>query len=142
MTEPGKRIADEFYIHLSAVETIQDATTRQAISRAVQGLPPQPSHVPNVAKINVVTGRLSLLSYPDFIDSPFPVLAATWVFPPGAATPAWHRTYTDSLNPPILHRKELLVSSSHPQRERWANITKTAESLGLFDDVATIGFET
>jgi len=140
MTMPGKRVADEFYIHLSAVETIQDATTRQAISRAVQGLPPQLSHVPNVAKINVVTGRLSLLSYPDFIDSPFPVLAATWVFPPGAATPAWHRTYTDSLNPPILHRKELLVSSSHPQRERWANITKTAESLGLFDDVATIGF--
>ncbi|MDP3165085.1 MAG: DNA phosphorothioation-associated putative methyltransferase [Hydrogenophaga sp.] len=140
MTMPGKRVADEFYIHLSAVETIQDATTRQAISRAVQGLPPQLSHVPNVAKINVVTGRLSLLSYPDFIDSPFPVLAATWVFPPGAATPAWHRTYTDSLNPPILHRKELLVASSHPQRERWANITKAAESLGLFDDVATIGF--
>ena len=140
MTEPGKRIADEFYIHLSAVETIQDATTRQAISRAVQGLPPQPSHVPNVAKINVVTGRLSLLSYPDFFDSPFPVLAATWVFPPGAAAPAWHRIYTDSLNPTILHRKELLVSSSHPQRERWANITKTAESLGLFDDVTTIGF--
>jgi DNA phosphorothioation-associated putative methyltransferase len=140
MTKPGKRIADEFYIHLSAVETIQDATTRQAIGRAVQGLPPQPSHVPNVAKINVVTGRLSLLSYHDFFDSPFPVLAATWVFPPGAAAPAWHRTYTDSLNPPILHRKELLVSSLHPQRERWANITKTAESLGLFDDVATIGF--
>jgi hypothetical protein len=79
ITEPGKRIADEFYIHLSAVETIQDETIRQAIRRAVQGLPPQPSHVPNVAKINVVTGRLSLLSYPDFFDSPFPVLAATWV---------------------------------------------------------------
>lgn len=140
MTEPGKRIADEFYIHLSAVETIQDATTRLAIRRAIQGLPPQPSHVPNVAKINIVTGRLSLLAYPDFYDSPFPVLAATWVFPPGAAVPALHRTYTDSLNPPILHRKELLVSSSHPQHQRWANITKTAESLGLFDDVATIGF--
>lgn len=140
MTEPGKRIANEFYIHLSAVETIQDATTRQAIDRAVQGLPPQISHVPNVVKINVVTGQLSLLSYPDFFDSPFPVLAATWVFPPGSAAPAWHRTYTDSLNPPILHRKELLLSSSYPGRERWINVTKTAESLGLFDDVATIGF--
>ena len=113
---------------------------RSAIGRAVQSLLPQTSHVPNVAKINVLTRRLSLLSYPDFFDSPFPVLAATWVFPPGAAAPAWHRTYTDSLNPPILHRKELLISSSHPQSERWANITKTAETLGLFDDVATIGF--
>lgn len=140
MTEAGKRVVDEFYVHLSAVETIRDAAVRQAICVAVQGLPPQPSHMPNVAKINVVTGRLSLLSYPDFDDSPFPALAATWVFPPGAVTPTLHRTYTDSLNPPILHRKELLVSSSHPQRERWSNITKTAESLGLFDDVATIGF--
>ena len=140
MAAPGKKVADEFYIHLSAVATIQDEITRQAIGRAVQSLLPQTSHVPNVAKINVVTGRISLLSYPDFFDSPFPVLAATWVFPPGAAVPTWHRTYTDSLNPPILHRKELLISSSHPQSERWAYITKTAESLGLFDDVSTIGF--
>ncbi|SEF27972.1 DNA phosphorothioation-associated putative methyltransferase [Variovorax sp. NFACC27] len=140
MTEPGKRVADEFYIHLSAVGTIQDAFTRQAIECAVQGLPPQLSHVPNVAKINVRTGRLSLLSYPDFFESPFPTLAATWVFLPGTATPAWHRTYSDSLNPPILHRKELLVESTQPQREQWVALTKTAESLGLFDDVATIGF--
>lgn len=140
MTVPGKRVADELYIHLSAVDTIQDATTRQAIDSAIQELLPQTSHVPNVAKINVVTGRLSLLSYPDFFDSPFPVLAASWVFPPGAATPTWHRTYTDSLNPPILHRKELLIDSSHPRRERWVNLTKAAENLGLFDDVATIGF--
>lgn len=58
MSEPGKRIADEFYIHLSAVETIPDPKTRQAIDRAIQSLPPQHSHVPNVAKVNVRTGRL------------------------------------------------------------------------------------
>ncbi|WP_058034539.1 DNA phosphorothioation-associated putative methyltransferase [Burkholderia pseudomallei] len=140
MSEPGKRIADEFYIHLSALETIRDPTTRQAVERAVRSLPAQHSHIPNVVKINVRTGRLSLLSYPDFFDSPFPVLAATWVFPPGALAPARHRTYSDSLNPPILHRKELLLPLSHPKKEQWASITKTAENLGLFDDVATIGF--
>jgi DNA phosphorothioation-associated putative methyltransferase len=140
MSEAGKRVADEFYIHLSALETVSDPKTRRAIDRAIQSLPSQHSHLPNVAKINVRTGRLSLLSYPDFFDSPFPALAATWVFPPGAAAPAWHRTYIDSLNPPILHRKELLLPSSHPENKRWTNITKTAETLGLFDDVATIGF--
>ncbi|MDR5778135.1 DNA phosphorothioation-associated putative methyltransferase [Caballeronia sp. LZ065] len=140
MTAPGKKIADEFYIHLSAVETICDPSIRQAIDRAIESLSPQHSDLPNVAKINVRTGRLSLLSYPDFFDAPFPVLAATWVFPPGEAGPASHRTYADSLNPPILHRKELLLPLSHPMREQWANLTKTAENLGLFDDVATIGF--
>lgn len=140
MTDVGKRVADEYYIHLSAVEMISDPAIRQAIERAVKGLPRQTSLAPNVAKINLRTGRLSLLSYPDFFHSPFPALAATWVYPPGAVEPASHRTYTDSLNPPILHRKELLVSPSHPERERWANLTKSAESLGLFDDLTTIGF--
>ena len=140
MTTPGKKVVDEFYIHLSAVEEIPDASARQAIDQAIQGLPPAITHPPNVAKFNVRTGRVSLLSYPDFFDSPFPELAASWAFPAGALAPTWHRTYADSLNPPILHRKELLLPSSHPDHDRWARITATAESLGLFDDVSTIGF--
>ncbi len=141
MATPGKKVVDEFYIHLSAVEEIQDASARQAIERAIRGLPPATPYPPNVAKFNARTGRVSLLSYPDFFDLPFPVLAASWAFPAGASVPAWHRTYADSLNPPILHRKELLLPSSHPQYNRWSRTTATAESIGLFDDVATIGFQ-
>lgn len=137
---PGKKIADEFYIHLSALETIRDAATRQAIERAIQGLPSTALCPPNVAKFNSRTGRVSLLSYPDFFDSAFPVLAATWVFSADTLAPTWHRSYVDSLNPPILHRKELLLPSSHPDYNRWAQTTAIAESLGLFDDVSTIGF--
>ena len=140
MTTPGKKVVDELYIHLSAVEDLQDVSARQAIEQAIRGLPPGISHPPNVAKFNTRTGRLSLLSYPEFFDSPFPVLTASWAFPAGAALPTWHRTYADSLNPPILHRKELLLPSSHPQYDRWARTTATAESLGLFDEAATIGF--
>ncbi len=137
---PGKKVANEFYIHLSAVETIQDAATKQAVERAIQGLPTTALHPPNVAKFNSRTGRVSLLSYPDFFDSAFPVLAAAWGFSGDASAPTWHRSYVDSLNPPILHRKELLVTSSHPLYDRWAQTTAIAESLGLFDDVSTIGF--
>lgn len=137
---PGKKVADEFYIHLSVVEMIQDAPTRHAIERAVQGLPATLLPLPNVAKYNMRTGRVSLLSYPDFFDSAFPVLAASWAFPAGDSTPNWHRTYGDSLNPPILHRKELLLPSTHPQHASWARTTETAESIGLFEDVSTIGF--
>lgn len=140
MTPPGKKVVDELYIHLSAVEDLQDVSARQAIEQAMRGLPPDVPHPPNVAKFNTRTGRISLLSYPDFFDSPFPVLAASWAFSAGASLPTWHRNYADSLNPPILHRKELLLPSSHPQYDRWARTTATAESLGLFDEAATIGF--
>ncbi len=141
MKAPGKKVVDEFYIHLSAVETIRELETRRTIERAVRGLPPDALNRPNVAKFNSRTGRVSLLSYPDFLDSAFPVLAESWAFSPGASEPTWHRTYTDSLNPPILHRKELLLPSSHPEYNRWAQTTSTAESLGLFDDATTIGFQ-
>ena len=137
---PGKKVADEFYIHLSVIETITDAAMRQAIERAIQGLPPALPFPPNVAKFNSRTGRVSLLSYPDFLDSAFPVLSASWTFLAGSTAPTWHRSYVDSLNPPILHRKELLLPIDHPQHHRWAQTTAMAENIGLFDDVSTIGF--
>ena len=142
MPTAGKKVVDEFYVHLSAVEEVEDTAIRAAIELAIGhgALTPINTNEPNVAKVNVRTGRVSLLSYPDFFDSPFPALAASWVFQAGESVPNWHRTYGDSLNPPILHRKELLLSSLHPEHDRWARTTATAEELGLFDDVTTIGF--
>ncbi len=83
---------------------------------------------------------MSLLAYPDFFDAPFPELVAAWIFAPGSDQPTSFRRYDDSLNPPILHRKELLLPSSHSEYAHWTALTATAEGLGLFDDVATIGF--
>ena len=50
------------------------------------------------------------------------------------------RDYSQSLNPPILHRKELLISPDHSDHPRFAALTRTAESLGLFDNPTRIGF--
>lgn len=86
MPSAGKKVVDEFYVHLSAAGEIEDSQTRQAIEQAIGALPPITTTTPNVAKVNVRTGRVSLLSYPDFFDSPFPALAACWVFQPGAAS--------------------------------------------------------
>lgn len=140
MKPPGKTVVDEFYIHLSALENVDSENARSAIKRAMSGMPDSDDVRPNVAKFNLRTGRVSLLAYSDFVESPFPELAAAWIFPPDANAPASYRRYDDSLNPPILHRKELLMPASHPNRARWSALTAAAESLGLFDDVATIGF--
>lgn len=55
--------------------------------------------------------------------------------------PVRKRSYVGSLNPPILHRKELLLPLEHTEIARFQEMTSTAEALGLFDDPSRIGFQ-
>lgn len=140
MRPPGKKVADEFYIHVSALEDVDDQVVRSKIQSALDAMPIDAGEGPNVAKYNFRTGRVALLRYPHFFDDPFPALARSWVFQDRTENPLSTRSYIDSLNPPILHRKELLVGERHPSFSAWAELTATAESVGLFDDTTTIGF--
>lgn len=141
MPKIGKRVVDDLYVHLSALDQLEDMEHRRKIEDALSQLAAPSGTVPSVAKLNLRTGRLSLLTYLDFDDAPFPELAASWSFAPHSSSPPTYRTYTGSLNPPILHRKELLVAQSHPGREAWTRLTSAAEAIGLFDDTTTIGFK-
>ena len=141
MAQAEKRVVDELYLHLSAVDRYGGDNIASEVRRRVAELPDSDRPLPNVAKVNIKTGRLSLLHYPEFESDAFPVLSASWSFQDtGSPTPLF-RTYSQSLNPPILHRKELLVTEDYPGRAHWLALTKTAESLGLFDDTTTIGFK-
>jgi hypothetical protein len=44
-----------------------------------------------------------------------------------------------SANPPILHRKEALLTTDHPLHAKFARLTQQEEKHGLLDDTATIG---
>lgn len=136
----GKRVADELYVHLSVLTEVEDEAIKSRIQAALDSMPLEIEEAPNVAKYNIRTGRVALLSYPRFFEDPFPSLSSSWVFPEGATMPTSVRHYADSLNPPILHRKELLVGKAHPQYAAWAELTASAEAVGLFDDTTTIGF--
>lgn len=143
MSELGKRVVDDLYVHLLAIESLKRDEWREAIRSTLDQMSlisPLADGRPNVAKLNVRTGRISLLEYGDFHEDPFPELLASWTFASAAAADPTYRTYTQSLNPPILHRKELLVAASHPGRAQWCQLTAEAESLGLFDDTRAIGF--
>lgn len=140
MRPPGKIVVDEFYVHLSAVEEVQNRDVVAALQRVLAQPPASDGLRPNVAKVNLRSGRVSLLAYPGFDSDPFPELVASWIYLPGATSPTLRR-YDESLNPPILHRKERMVSWDHPARLRWESLTHAAESLGLFDDTSTIGFK-
>jgi DNA phosphorothioation-associated putative methyltransferase len=141
MSAIGKRVGDELYIHLSAIHLLADIEHRRRIESALLLVQEGKDATPNVAKVNTRTGKLSLLAYPAFEQEPFPELQVAWTFAPGELKTPAYRHYRDSLNPPILHRKELLVSKDHPERGRWERLTKTGEELGLFDDTTTIGFK-
>ena len=139
MQQPiGKKIAENLYAHLSALEQF-DSDTQALIGKASNLAHARPNVDFNVFKLNRDGIHLSLLNYPGFFEEAFPKLFCYWTIDlkQGAVR---FRTYADSFNPPILHRKELLLSPTHPQRKVFAALTATAESIGLFDDTARIGF--
>lgn len=93
----------------------------------------------NVVKVNLRKQRLSCLQYLEFNEDPFPVLNYSWTIDILSQRVSF-RDYSNSLNPPILHRKELLVPEGHPNRADWLALTKTAEDLGFFSTPSPIGF--
>jgi len=134
----GKRVGDDLYLHISALNTSVPEALRHIIQASVQRLPPNAA--PNVFKVNARTGQMSCLLYLDFDTDPFPRLAGSWSMTVGSEALPSFRNYVDTLNPPILHRKELLVEKKHPNRAQWQALTEVAESLGLFDNTRSIGF--
>lgn len=136
----GKKIGDDLYVHLSCIDEPEFQLQRARIVDAINEIISTSEVVPNVFKLNRKTDRFSLLSYADFEEAPFPELVASWTYVGGGHGSATYRSYSSSLNPPILHRKELLVLPSHPSRSQWQDCTRAAEELGFFDDPITIGF--
>ncbi len=135
---PGKRVAARLYLHVCALDGAADEL-RARVARA-EGLAGQTRGQGfNVVRLDAQGDGLALLHYPAFFDDPFPALAASWLVDLDSDTVSY-RTYADSQNPPILHRKELLLPADHPHRERYAALTQACASIGLFDEPTRIGF--
>lgn len=134
----GKSIGDNLYVHLDAWKLLHSDGHRMLISNGLAALPPGACARVNVAKVNLAQARVSFLEYANFCEDPFPVLKASWTSH-GPFAFAF-RSYENAANPPILHRKELLVAPDHPSRAEWEAMTKVAEELGLFEESKTIGF--
>lgn len=124
--------AAQMAVGMGADVTILDKSLPQ-----VAGLSPE-THF-NVVKLHQDGHQLSLLDYSSFFDDPFPPLARSWRVSLSRNTIIF-RTYEESRNPPILHRKGLLLSPDDPNRPGFAAITDSAEAIGLFSDPNRIGF--
>jgi DNA phosphorothioation-associated putative methyltransferase len=139
MISIGKRVFDDLYLHVSAIDSVRDEAHQALIKAAFKCIPEDQTSMINVVKLNLRTGKISLLEYEPFEESAFPTLQGGWVIEPSSDSPTY-RTYRTSLIPPVLHRKELLVEPNYPGREEWQRLTVEAEELGLFDNTRTIGF--
>jgi DNA phosphorothioation-associated putative methyltransferase len=134
----GKHVAGKHYVHVSVLPLLSErdqALTRQAID--VSGLAPELQF--NVIRVSDDGDEVALLAYPGFFEEPFPALAASWRFH-AVSQSLRFRNYSQSLNPPILHRKELLIAVDHPDYGRFAELTRAAETLGLFENPTQIGY--
>jgi DNA phosphorothioation-associated putative methyltransferase len=134
----GKRVADDLYLHVSALSACLNAAQLELVHKSLQRI--STDLAVNVLKVNERTKKMSWLAYEDFDRCPFPRLLASWTFDMAPESPPTERSYQSSLNPPILHRKELLVVPDYPGRSGWVELTKTAEELGLFENSNAIGF--
>src|SRR5262249_55886788 len=85
----------------------------------------------NVIKFDEEARKISLLLYENFFDNPFPTLQRSYVV--DVVSGRVKQLHFDvSKNPPILHRKELLLPSDHPDVPRFAALTQHLKSLGFF----------
>lgn len=134
----GKRLGEHLYLHVSAGLSLPKCWRTQITQAAeLAGLRPE-IHF-NVVKLHQDGDQLSLLDYASFFENPFPSLTRSWRISLSRKTIVF-RSYEESRNPPILHRKELLIAPENPRRADFAAITESAEAIGLFADPHRIGF--
>lgn len=135
----GKRINETTWIHVKSLSLLH-AAAQDAIKVAmsISGLSSFDDF--NVVKLTGQNQNVTLLNYPEFFNEAFPELRCYWTVDIDKGT-ATYRTYEDSINPPILHRKELLLPPNCTELPLYSKLTKDAESIGLFDDPRRIGFK-
>ena len=131
----GKVVGGASYFHHSALHII-DSQYRDLIAKA--------SNLnENSCKWNVVkfdnqdTYRLSFLKYQSFDDYAFPCLEKSYQINLNDLT--FKSRNHSKKNPPVLHRKELLIDPSHHNYEVFGNLTKELEKFGAFKNITKLG---
>jgi DNA phosphorothioation-associated putative methyltransferase len=131
----GKLTPDALYLHesarayLSPILRIFEGCARGYIGR-VEGA--------NLIKLSRREPKIAYLSYPEFENDPHPPLATSVTVHFQTFRVRFH-DYRDRRNPPILHRKETFLAPGHPYYVKFARLTRSEESKGLYENTSTIG---
>lgn len=131
----GKKLPTALYVHMSALDHLSP------VLRAYEGCARQflgAVSDATLVKLHREKPQVSYLGYPDFDSDPHPPLA--WSLTVNLQTfRVRQRSYVDSDNPPILHRKELFVGPEYPRRATFKRLTDQEERWGLYSETHHIG---
>lgn len=134
-SEIGKLLPTAMYIHQSALEQLSPLLrVYEGCARAFIGDVPDAT----VIKLHRFSGKVSYLVYPDFLDDPHPSLVRG-VKVDMRSRDVYCYEYDPGGNPPILHRKETMLSPDHTHFKKFSRLTVQEERAGLLDESATIG---
>jgi len=123
----GKLMPNALFVHVSALPRLE------GILRVVEGCARNLVGLidgANVIKIHRRKAAVSYLSYPDFDRVAHPTLRFSVSVDLGGLRASWH-DFEGRDNPPVLHRKELMVAEDYPGREKFARLTRQEERAGL-----------
>ncbi len=131
----GKLTPAALYVHISALPHLP------AILRVYEGC--ARAYIGSVENANIIKlhregPRISYLSYPKFDQDPHPALATSLLVPLQTFR-IKQRDYTNSTNPPILHRKEEFIPQDHPLHTKFSRLTRQEEKWGLYGKPELIG---
>lgn len=131
-TGRGKHLAQFSYYHVDLISTLPGVA--EFLLKTAERFSKRQSDF-NVVKLSET--RLSFLQYEHF-GQPFPALL-TALSCDMAHGISRYTDYSSRANPPILHRKELLLPSDHPLVPAAVRLTECLERLGAFKDTTRIG---
>ena len=132
----GKSTPQAIYVHKSALINNQLTIFINRIQSALK----QEDYDWNIIKLWKSDFKFSLLHYPDFEEESYPELNCSLFV---NLDKKHHRMndYSKSDNPPVLHRKELMVTKNHPFFDEFTLITQEGEQAGLYENTRAIGFK-
>ncbi len=130
----GKRLPEDIYFHVSQ-ESSLPPLLRLVVFAARQIVGDVEA---DLIKMSTDGRKVSFLRYSNFDTAAHPELTySVKVYLPKAAHS--FRDYSDSTNPPLLHRKEAFLDDLHPDYPACVALTEKEEALGLLsrNDIGT-----
>lgn len=131
----GKRMPQALYLHsdgiamLPAVLRVLDGAARRLIGELDSA---------TVVKIHLDRPNVSYLEYPDFDRLAHPPLRSGYLVRIDGLS-CDYRNYSRHPDPPVLHRKELLIPVEDQRFKRFRALTRQEEKAGLFQNPQSVG---
>ena len=131
----GKCLPNAFYIHYSALPQLDSGLRRhEQYTRSLV----MRERLLTLVKFHFDQSKISYLYYPEFDQEPHPLLRTStvvdWIT--GAVDA---RDYSDTPNPPLLHRKETFIAPDYPGYDCFAHLTQQQVAMGLLENSRHIG---